>query len=57
MKAPALVLSVVLTLVTYRFVENPLRHWMLPSKRNVQLGLGASAATFLLLTVVIAATS
>ncbi len=55
-KAPALVLSVVLTVVGYRYVENPLRHRVLPSKRTVGLGLGASVTTILLLTVVILAT-
>jgi peptidoglycan/LPS O-acetylase OafA/YrhL len=52
-KVPALVISLVLTVVTYRFVEEPFRHWRLPSGRTVRLGLGASAATVLLLTIVI----
>ena len=55
-KAPAFVLSAVLTMVTYRYFENPLRHRVLPSKKTVWLGLGASGATILLLTVVVVTT-
>jgi peptidoglycan/LPS O-acetylase OafA/YrhL len=55
-KAPAFVLSVVLTVVTYQYYENPLRHRVLPSKQTVGLGLGASAATILVLTLVVVTT-
>ena len=53
-RLPALTFSLVLTMVTYRFFENPIRHWKRPSKRTVQIGLSASVGMILLLTLLIA---
>ena len=38
----SLPLAIVLTMVTYHFLEDPVRHWKIPSKLTVQLGLGLS---------------
>ena len=46
-----------LSWVTFRFVENPIRHVRLPSRQSVILGLTLVAATVVLLTALIAAES
>ena len=54
LRVPALAVSVILTVATYRLLENPIRHRRDPSRRTVQIGLGASAGMILLLTLLIA---
>ena len=41
------------SMLTYRFVENPVRHWALPPGRSVQLGLVLVGITVALLTIAI----
>jgi peptidoglycan/LPS O-acetylase OafA/YrhL len=47
--------SVLLSMATYQWVENPLRHWGLPSRRWILIGAGIVAATVLSLSMLIAA--
>ena len=55
-KIGLIAISMVLSMATYRWVENPLRHWRLPSERSVVLGVGAVIVTILVLSMVILAT-
>jgi hypothetical protein len=50
-----LVPAVALSVLTYRLVENPIRHWKLPARTSVIAGITLVIATALLLTVVISA--
>src|ERR1035438_3934496 len=51
------VIAVLLSMATYRLVENPIRHWRLPSRTSVIAGVALVLATVLLLSVTIAAGS
>jgi peptidoglycan/LPS O-acetylase OafA/YrhL len=42
-----------LSVVTYRLVENPVRHWRLPSPASVLMGLGLVLATIVILSLLI----
>jgi peptidoglycan/LPS O-acetylase OafA/YrhL len=44
-------LAVGISVVNYRFVENPIRHWRLPSGKSVVAGVGLVLATVALLSV------
>ena len=46
-------IAVLLSMVTYRFVENPIRHWKLPPAQSIELGLGMVALSVAILSVVI----
>jgi peptidoglycan/LPS O-acetylase OafA/YrhL len=46
-------LALVVSVATYRVVENPVRHWRLPAKQSVVLGLGVILITVAVLTVLI----
>jgi peptidoglycan/LPS O-acetylase OafA/YrhL len=46
-------IAVVLSMATYRFVENPIRHWKLPPAQSVAFGLGMVALSVAILSVVI----
>ncbi len=48
-----LLLALVVSFVSYRAVENPIRHWRLPPKRSVALGLAIAVSTVGVLSVVI----
>ena len=54
-KVVCLVLSLALTVVTYRFVEAPVHRARLGPRRSLQLGAGLIAGALAVLTVVIAA--
>lgn len=49
-------LALALSWVTYRFVENPIRQWRVPSSLAVRLGVGSAITTILILTLAIALT-
>ena len=51
---PLVLVAVVLTMVTYRFLENPVRHLRLPSRQSVLLGGVAVVGTVVVLSVLIA---
>jgi hypothetical protein len=51
------VIAVLLSMATYRMVENPIRHWRLPTRTSVIAGVALVLATVLLLSVTIAAGS
>jgi hypothetical protein len=42
-----------LTIATYRFLENPIRHWKLSSRQMVGFGLGLVVVTITVLSIVI----
>ena len=53
LRVPAFVVSVLLTMLTYKFIENPIRHRVLPAAQTVRLGLAATGATILVLVALI----
>ncbi len=53
-RLPCLVLTIVLAMLTYRFVENPIRHWRLPSRQSVWFGLLLAITTIVGLSAAIA---
>ena len=46
-----------ISIVTYRLVENPIRHWKLPALKAVALGVGLIVVTLTVLSLVLAAES
>ncbi len=48
-----LVLALAVSIVSYRVVENPIRHWRLPSRRSVGIGLALALGTVGALSLVI----
>ena len=46
-------LAVPLSMLSYRLVENPIRHWHLPSKTSVVAGMSLVVVTVAVLTIVI----
>ena len=46
-------IAMLLSMATYRFVENPIRHWKLPPAQSIGLGLGMVALSVAILSVVI----
>ena len=46
-------LAIVVSMASYRFVENPVRHWNLPSRTTVFAGIAVVAATVAILSLVI----
>lgn len=48
-----LLLAVVVSMASYRFVENPVRHWRLPSRTTVAAGVTTVIVTVLALSLVI----
>ncbi len=56
-KLPSLALAFLLSMATYRLIENPIRHWKRPSRQTVSFGLGLAVASISLLSVMIAANS
>jgi peptidoglycan/LPS O-acetylase OafA/YrhL len=46
-------IAMLLSMVTYRFVENPIRHWKLPPAQSIALGFGMVALSVAILSVVI----
>jgi peptidoglycan/LPS O-acetylase OafA/YrhL len=49
--------ALVISAVTYALVENPIRHWRLPSKQSVMAGAGLVVTTVVVLSLVIAVQS
>jgi peptidoglycan/LPS O-acetylase OafA/YrhL len=47
-------LALALSVVSYAIVENPIRHWRLPSKQSVATGAGLVIATIVVLSLVMA---
>src|SRR5664280_71531 len=47
------VIAVLVSMVTYRLVENPIRHWRLPSRTSVGAGVALVLTTLLVLSVAI----
>ena len=45
--------AVVISMASYRLVENPIRHWRLPSRTTVAAGVATVLATVLVLTLLI----
>ena len=45
--------AVPLSMLSYRLVENPVRHWRLPSKASIFAGISLAVATIAILTIVI----
>ena len=52
-----LLLAIVISMASYRLVENPIRHWKLPSRTTVAAGLATVVATVLVLSLVISVES
>jgi peptidoglycan/LPS O-acetylase OafA/YrhL len=50
---PYLIIAVLLSMVSYQFVENPLRHLRIPSRQTVMTGAIVVLATVLLLSLVL----
>ncbi len=48
-----ILLAVVISMASYRLVENPIRHWRLPSRTTVGAGVATVLATVLVLTLLI----
>jgi peptidoglycan/LPS O-acetylase OafA/YrhL len=48
-------LALAISVITYRVIENPIRHWRLPSRQSVGAGVGLVLATVVLLSVIISA--
>ena len=48
-----IVLAIVISMASYRFVENPIRHWKLPSRTTVAAGLALVVATVTILSLLI----
>ena len=48
-----ILLAVVISMASYRLVENPIRHWKLPSSTTVAAGIITVVATVLILSLVI----
>ena len=48
-----IVIAVVIAMASYRFVENPIRRWRLPSRTTVAAGLAAVAMTVTILSLII----
>jgi len=46
-----------ISIVTYRLVENPIRHWKLPARKTVALGVGLIVVTVTVLSLILAAES
>ena len=57
LRIPSLILTALLTVLTYRFVEDPLRHLRRASRPTVLMGLGLTATTVTVLAVVVALTT
>jgi len=53
-RVPSFVVSLVLTVATYHWVENPARRWKLPSRQMIGFGLGLVVATITVLSTMIA---
>ena len=51
---PLVAVAVVLSMMTYRFLENPIRHLRTPTRQTVLLGAFAVVATVVVLSLVIA---
>jgi peptidoglycan/LPS O-acetylase OafA/YrhL len=51
------VIAVLLSMATYHLVENPIRHWRLPSRTSVAAGVALVLSTVLVLSLAIAAGS
>jgi peptidoglycan/LPS O-acetylase OafA/YrhL len=52
-----ILLAIVVSMASYSFVENPIRHAKLPSRTTVAAGLATVLATVLILTLVVSAES
>jgi peptidoglycan/LPS O-acetylase OafA/YrhL len=52
-----ILLAIVISMASYRLVENPIRHWKLPSRTTVAAGVATALATVLVLTLVISVES
>ncbi len=48
-----ILLAIVISMASYRMVENPVRHWQLPSGTSVAAGITTVVATVLILSLVI----
>lgn len=48
-------LALAISVITYRMIENPIRHWRLPSRQSVGAGVGLVLTTVVLLSVIISA--
>jgi peptidoglycan/LPS O-acetylase OafA/YrhL len=48
-----LVIAVLVSMATYRLVENPIRHWRLPATTSVVFGVSLALATVLFLSLLI----
>ena len=48
-----ILLAIVISMVSYRLVENPIRHWKLPSRTTVAAGIATVLATLAILSLVI----
>jgi peptidoglycan/LPS O-acetylase OafA/YrhL len=48
-----ILLAIVISMVSYRLIENPIRHWRLPSRTTVAAGVTTVLATVLVLSLVI----
>ena len=48
-----ILLAIVISMASYRLVENPIRHWKLPSSTTVAAGIATVVATVLILSLVI----
>jgi peptidoglycan/LPS O-acetylase OafA/YrhL len=44
-------IAVLVSMVTYRLVENPIRHWQLPAAKTVALGVSLALGTVLFLSI------
>ena len=48
-----ILLAIVISMASYRLVENPIRHWKLPSRTTVAAGIALVVTTVLVLSLVI----
>ena len=48
-----ILLAIVISMASYRLVENPIRHWKLPSRTTVAAGIATVLATVAILSLVI----
>jgi peptidoglycan/LPS O-acetylase OafA/YrhL len=51
---PLVIVAICLTVVTYRLVENPIRHLRVPSRQSVMIGTCSVVATIVILSVFVA---
>jgi peptidoglycan/LPS O-acetylase OafA/YrhL len=48
-----ILLAIVISMASYRLVENPIRHWKLPSRTTVAAGIALVVTTVVVLTLII----